>query len=175
LADPPWYFKNYSAKGEKKNPVQHYACMKLEDIAALPVRELADPDGCALTMWCTWPMLPAGLRLLAAWGFEYKTGLPWTKQSKNGKMAFGPGYIYRAASEFALVGTIGAPKRQSRSIRNAIIAPAREHSRKPDEMRADLEKLWLGPRVELFARETAPGWLSWGNEVGKFQGKETLP
>jgi N6-adenosine-specific RNA methylase IME4 len=168
LCDPPWSFKNYSAKGEAKNPNQHYACMEIAEIAALPVAELVDPTGCVLVMWCTWPFLPAGLDLMSKWGFIYKTGGAWIKQGTSGKIAFGPGYIYRAASEFWLVGTIGNPKRQSRSVRNAIIAPNREHSRKPDQMRADIERLWPGPYIELFAREPAPGWMAWGNETQKF-------
>jgi N6-adenosine-specific RNA methylase IME4 len=172
LADPPWRFRNFSAKGDAKNPNQHYACMSIADIKALPVRELADPEGCALTMWTTSPFLALSLEVLAAWGFTYKAFVPWAKQTSTGKSwMFGPGYIYRGASEIAIVGTTGAPKRVSRSIRNLIVAPVREHSRKPDQMRADLETLWPGPRIELFAREPAPGWLSWGNETTKFEGR----
>lgn len=169
LADPPWYFRNFSAKGEEKNPVSHYGCMDLAAIKALPVSELAYPPGCALIMWATAPMLPQAIETMAAWGFTYKSAGAWAKQSSTGlRWHFGTGYCYRSAAEFWLLGTIGHPKQKSRSIRNLIVAPVREHSRKPDEMRRDTELLFDGPYIELFAREPAPGWMSWGNETGKF-------
>lgn len=176
LADPPWHFQNYSAKGEGKNPVAHYPCMGPTELAALPVAGLAHPDGCALTMWATAPLLPLAIQMLAWWGFEFKSAGAWAKQSSTGqRWAFGPGYCYRAASEFWLLGTRGNPRPMVRNVRNLIIAPVREHSRKPDEMRKNCESLWQGPRCELFARETAPGWDAWGNQVGKFDPPEQPP
>ncbi|ARR53470.1 DNA methyltransferase [Rhizorhabdus wittichii DC-6] len=169
LADPPWYFRNFSAAGEAKNPVAHYACMSTDDIAALPVSHLAAQD-CALFMWATAPMLPDAVRLMAAWGFTFKSAGAWAKQSTTGeKWAFGTGYCFRSAAEFYLLGTIGNPPVRSRSIRNLIVAPIREHSRKPDQMHADVEALYDGPYVELFARSTRLGWDCWGNETGKFE------
>lgn len=169
LADPPWYFRNFSARGEEKNPVAHYACMSLDDIQSLPVLELANPSGCALVMWATAPMLREAFDTMAIWGFKFKSAGAWAKQSSTGqKWAFGTGYCYRSAAEFWLLGTYGKPRIRSRSIRNLIVAPVREHSRKPDQMRADIERLFAGPYIELFAREAAPGWASWGNEITKF-------
>jgi N6-adenosine-specific RNA methylase IME4 len=168
LADPPWYFRNYSAKGEGKNPVAHYDCMDLDAIKALPVSHLAAPD-CACIMWATAPMLPQAIETMAAWGFAFKSAGAWAKQSSTGeKWAFGIGYCYRSAAEFWLLGTLGKPRQRSRSIRNLIAAPVREHSRKPDQMRTDIEALFDGPYLELFARESAAGWDSWGNQVNKF-------
>lgn len=169
LADPPWRFANYSAAGEKKNPVAHYDCMAPEQIAALPVGALAHPEGCALTMWATAPLLPLAVQTLAAWGFTFKSAGAWAKLSSTGrKLAFGPGYCYRSAAEFWLLGTRGKPAPLVHNVRNLIVAPIREHSRKPDQMRLDVGALWAGPRCELFARETAPGWDVWGNEMTKF-------
>lgn len=169
LADPPWKFENFSAKGEEKNPVAHYTCMSLDDIQALPVQELANPTGCALIMWATAPMLPQAIETMACWGFKFVSAGAWAKQSTTGqKWAFGTGYAYRSAVEFWLLGRVGKPQFKSHSIRNLIVASVREHSRKPDEMRANIEKQFLGPYVELFAREPAPGWAAWGNEMEKF-------
>ena len=169
LCDHPWRFENYSAKGEGKNPSAHYDCMDMAALAVLPVRSLAAPD-CALVMWGIWPMVGECVDLMRAYGFAIKTGGAWGKQSRTGtKLAFGPGYIYRGASEFWLLGTIGQPKVQSHSVRNFILAPVREHSRKPDQMHADLENLYGGPRCELFARQQRVGWDSWGNQTNKFQ------
>ncbi|MFH5923808.1 MT-A70 family methyltransferase [Roseomonas xinghualingensis] len=169
LADPPWAFQLHSEAGDRKSPQQHYACLDLADIQTLPVSGLAHPDGCALVMWATAPMLPQALATLQAWHFEFKTMGAWAKQSRRGRRwAFGTGYIFRSAMEPYLVGTRGRTELLSRSVRNLIIAPTREHSRKPEEMRADIERLFPGPRVELFARELAPGWDAWGNETTRF-------
>ncbi len=168
LADPPWRFLNYSAKGEKKNPIAHYECMSLDAIKALPVNELAAPD-CALLLWATWPLLPQAVEVIEAWGFTYKTGGAWAKQSKTGRCwAFGTGYILRSACEPFVVGTKGRPAIRVRDVRNLVVAPVREHSRKPEEIYTQLERLFDGPRCELFARERRPGWDAWGRQVSKF-------
>lgn len=173
LADPPWYFRNFSAKGEAKNPVAHYACMSTADIAALPVTQLAKPD-CALLMWATAPMLPDAISLMSAWGFTFKSAGAWAKQSSTGaKWAFGTGYCFRSAAEFFLLGTIGKPAIQSRAVRNLIVAPVREHSRKPEDQYAMVEALFAGPYLELFSRTSRPGWDAWGNETGKFEAQTT--
>ncbi len=172
MADPPWYFANYSAAGEIKNPVSHYDCMSLSEIMAMPVHELADPAGSACIMWATAPMLPHAIETLRAWGYEFKSAGAWAKQSSTGlKWAFGTGYCFRSAAEFFLLGTRGKVEQRSRSVRNLIVAPVREHSRKPVVMREMCEQLWAGPYIELFAREAAPGWLAWGNQVDKFEPK----
>lgn len=171
-ADPPWRFANYSAKGEAKNPVAHYPCMRFDDIARLPVSRLAAPD-CAMVMWATAPLLDKAIALLGLWGFTFKSAGAWAKQTSTGNAwAFGTGYVFRSAAEFYLVGTIGKPRVQSRSIRNLVVAPTREHSRKPDRLLTDIEALYAGPRVELFARQRRPGWDAWGNDVDRFPGGE---
>lgn len=170
IADPPWRFDNWSEAGQTKNPSAHYACQRLAWIKSLPVADLAHPDGCALVMWATAPMLPHALETLRAWGFAFRSAGAWAKRSRaDASWAFGTGYLYRSATEFWLLGVRGRPRQQSRSVRNLIIAPIREHSRKPDQMRRDIETLFPGPYCELFAREAAPGWDAWGNEVGKFE------
>lgn len=168
LADPAWRFSTYSVKGEGKSPQAQYDCMPLKEIMALPVGQLAAPD-CALVLWATAPMLPDAVLTMKRWGFTFKSAGAWAKQSSTGrKLAFGTGYCYRSAAEFFLLGTRGAPKQQVRNVRNLILSPVREHSRKPDQMHRDLEALWPGPRVELFARQSRPGWDSWGNQVTRF-------
>lgn len=169
LVDPPWAFRLYSEKGEKKAAQAHYACIATDELAKFPVGQLAAPD-CLLMMWATWPMLPEAIDLMKAWGFTYKTGGAWSKRTTNGKPSFGPGYILRSSTEPFLIGTIGRPKIHSHSVRGYIEAEAREHSRKPDEQYDMMEKL-CGPnarRCELFARTVRSGWSAWGNETSKF-------
>jgi N6-adenosine-specific RNA methylase IME4 len=114
-------------------------------------------------------MLPDALRLMQAWGFAFKSAGAWAKQSSSGeKWAFGTGYCFRSAAEFFLLGAIGKPRVLSRSIRNLIVAPVREHSRKPDDLHRAAEALYAGPYCELFAREGRPGWDVWGNQIDRF-------
>jgi N6-adenosine-specific RNA methylase IME4 len=169
LADPPWKFSNYSPKGEVKNPIAHYPCMTIDEIKRLPVSHLAHAGGCALICWATAPLLPEAFDTMKAWGFRFKSAGAWAKQSSTGgKWAFGTGYCYRSAAEFWLLGTLGNPRQRVRNIRNLIVSPTREHSRKAAQMRSDIEALWPGPYAELFAREAAPGWDAWGNQAEKF-------
>ena len=169
LADPPWRFQTFN--GESAVPTQAadpYATMTLDDIKSLPLTFTGGPD-CVLVLWATSPLLPEALEVMKAWGFTYKAAGPWAKQSSTGKKwAFGTGYMFRSAAEFFLVGTRGSPKTKSRSVRNLIVAPVREHSRKPDDMYDLCETLFEGPYLELFARQQRPGWTAWGNQTDKF-------
>lgn len=165
-ADPAWTFKTYSRKGWSKSPQNHYSCMSLEDIKALPVRELAAPD-CVLWLWATAPMLPQALEVMAAWGFTFKTELTWPKTTASGKLTFGTGYRIRNSHEPILLGVRGNPK-NTRGERSVITGVRRAHSQKPEEFYAMAER-WLpgARRCELFSRTDRPNWDAWGLEVGK--------
>jgi N6-adenosine-specific RNA methylase IME4 len=168
IADPPWAYEMRSDKGYGKSPEAHYETMSEAEIAALPVGYLASRD-CMLFLWSTWPHLPVALRVMAAWGFAYKTGGPWVKRTASGAAVFGTGYIFRNAAEAFLVGTLGQPKTRDRSVRNLIDSARREHSRKPPEMRQIVERLLPDvPACELFAREPWPGQSVWGLETERF-------
>lgn len=168
-ADPPWAFQTYRKGGTSRSAEMHYPCMDLASIKAMPVAELAAED-CCLFMWASDPMLPQALEVMAAWGFTFKTvAFTWAKTTARGNWHFGGGYWTRCNPEMVLLGTRGAPKRASASVRQLVVAPVREHSRKPDDVRDRIVALCGDvPRLELFARSAAPGWTSWGNEVGRF-------
>ena len=166
-ADPPWSYKVWSGKG--KTAENHYRTMKPEDIYALPVSQIAD-DNCVLFLWVTMPTLPQGIETIKRWGFKYKTcAFTWVKQNKKSDSLFwGLGYWTRANTELCLLATKGKPQRLSRSVHSVIMSPIREHSRKPDEARERIVQLCGdSPRIELFARQKADGWDSWGNELDK--------
>lgn len=171
LADPPWAFDNWSEAGTDRNASQHYDCMSPDAIKALPVGHVAAPD-CALFLWVTDPLLPLGLEVMAAWGFTYKTvAFTWAKRTKtDAGWHLSTGYWTRANPEMCLLGTMGRPKRLARDVRQLVVAPVREHSRKPDAIHSSVERLVAGPYLEMFARQRRPGWDSWGNEVEKFGG-----
>lgn len=169
-ADPPWAFANWSEKGEDRNANQHYPTMTADQIAALPVGELASGD-CALALWVTDPLLDVAINVMKGWGFRYTTVLfTWTKEKPSGAEHIGTGYWTRANPEMCLLGMTGSLPRRSASVRQWRHAAVREHSRKPDEFIGDLERLFGEvPRVELFARTRRPGWDAWGNQADKFE------
>jgi N6-adenosine-specific RNA methylase IME4 len=168
LADPPWTFKVRSEKGEGRSASQHYGTMDLDAIAGMPVASWAAKDAC-LFLWATDPMLPEALRIMRAWGFAYKTvAFYWAKTNRDGSFFTGMGYWTRANTEMCLLGTRGRPQRISKSVRRLIVAPRREHSRKPEEIKPSIERLVPGPYLEMFSRENRDGWDSYGNETGKF-------
>lgn len=166
LADPPWSWFTYSEKGRAKSPDRHYPLMSFKEIASLPVESIA-ADNCVLFLWVTLPKLLEGLDVLYAWGFEYKTvAFVWVKENKVSPGLFmGMGYWTRTNAEICLLGTKGSPRRLSGGVRQVIVSPRREHSRKPDEQYERIRALVPGPYVELFARFIRPGWDCWGNEV----------
>jgi N6-adenosine-specific RNA methylase IME4 len=170
-ADPAWPFENYSAKGESRNPNRHYSTLSLEQIKALPVGHLAAGD-CALFLWATDPLLDHAIDTMRRWGFRFATvAFTWVKRTKlDAGWHMGTGYYTRANPEMCLLGISGSLERRSRAVRQLIVEPVREHSRKPDRAADDIVALFGDlPRVELFARTSRPGWASWGNEVEKFE------
>lgn len=170
LADPPWHWRARSAKGTGRGAVSHYDCVSLDELAALPVSDLAADDS-VLFLWATDPLLPRALELIEAWGFVYKTvGFYWVKtNAKSDGFFTGMGYWSRANPEQCLLATRGKPERKGKDVRRLIVAPRRQHSRKPDEVRERIERLVSGPYCELFSRESAPGWdVRFSDQAGLF-------
>lgn len=178
-ADPPWSYSLFSKKGEGRAATRHYQTMKLADIKALPVAELAAKN-CHLFLWTTGPNLPQAFEVMKAWGFNYSSvAFTWVKlwNSRADTLfmmeqdfVIGLGHTTRKNTEYCLLGRKGSPKRQSKSVRELMIAARREHSRKPDETVRRIEEYAEGPYLELFARTARPGWTVWGNQTDKFAG-----
>ena len=171
LADPPWRYETWTAAGTGRSAEQHYQTQSTDWIAALPVQDLA-ADDCMLFLWVTFPLLFEAERVIETWGFTYKTAaFTWMKTTLGSggsfapKLHFGMGYWTRSNAEVCLLATRGSPRRLAMDVSSAILAPVREHSRKPEEQYARIERLVAGPYLELFARQPRPGWTAWGNEV----------
>ena len=186
LADPPWGFQCWDGKDKRvasRGSVTPYDTMEIVELSALPIADLAAQNS-VLFMWVVWPTMPEALTLIKSWGFQYKTcAFSWMKADVSTLNMFsdpvdaymGLGYWTRANSEVCLLATRGKPKRLNADVRQGIIAPRREHSRKPDGVHERIERLVAGPYLELFARQKRPGWTVWGNETDKFRPSDTSP
>ena len=183
LADPPWAFSAWDGdRLPTRTHLQHYKTMKADAIKNIPVMQCA-ADDCVLFCWVTWPLFLEGLETIREWGFTYKTcAFCWVKADTRQIDMFrndldvqvGMGYWTRANSEVCLLATCGQPKRLDAGVRQAIVEPRREHSRKPDCVHKRIERLVDGPYLELFSRQKRDGWDSWGNEVDKFERKKDV-
>lgn len=166
-ADPAWSYETWSERGEDRSAVQHYHTETLEEIESRPVAQLAAPNS-LLHLWCPSSMLEShGLKVIAAWGFEYKkVGFIWPKTTKDGSARkMGNGYWTRDEAEFCLLATRGHPERLDAGVRQIFDAPLGEHSEKPDEFYDRMRRLAGGPYLELYGRKERPGWTVWGDQV----------
>ena len=169
LADPPWQFQNRTGKvAPEHKRLNRYGTMTLDDIKSLPV-EMACEATAHLYLWVPNALLPEGLAVLAAWGFQYKSNIVWHKVRKDGGPdGRGVGFYFRNTTELILFGVRGKDARTlapGRSQVNIIRTQKREHSRKPDEAYGLIEACSPGPFLELFARGARPGWLAWGDQA----------
>lgn len=172
LVDPPWRFIKYSEVDPSRSAEAHYPVMSFTDILALPVAYHA-ADDCVLLLWTTDPMLEQAFAVIRAWQFTFKTvGFYWAKPNRKSPGWFaGMGYWTRANPEQCLLATRGQPKRKHKDVAKLIVAPRREHSRKPDEAITRIERLLDGPYLELFARTARPGWDGYGDQLDKFSAR----
>jgi len=162
-ADPPWLERGGGKI--KRGADKHYDLMKTSDIAQLPVKDLAHPDGCHLYLWVTNNFFEDGLHVMRSWGFKYITTITWLKDH------VGLGQYFRGLTEHCLFGRKGKlPYKLSQEGKRmqgltGFYAPKEGHSVKHQQMRDMIEKVSYEPRIELFARQIYPSWDCWGNEV----------
>jgi N6-adenosine-specific RNA methylase IME4 len=184
LADPPWFFRTRTDFVSKRDPRHHYkgGVMSIAQITEMPIADLAAPDA-HLFLWTTGPMLEKAFGVIRAWGFRYSgVAFTWIKLKKSfddrqprmlsyadSDFHVGLGFTTRKNAEFCLLGRRGSAKRLARDVRELIIAPRREHSRKPDTTYERIERYAAGPYLELFGRQERPNWTVRGDEVGKFR------
>lgn len=177
-ADPPWRFLTYT--DDPGNRAPKYPTMPLDEIKALPVYDLAGPN-CWLMLWTSGPFLDLARETMRAWGFKFSTiGFTWVKLRRDCSWPAliagedfhrGLGKVTRKNTELVLFGKLGQP-RVRRKPNELIVAPLREHSRKPDEFFPRAEGFCDGPRLELFGRERRAGWDIWGNQTEFFDAQD---
>lgn len=154
LADPPWDIQQVGSRGADV----HYPVMSVACIAALPVARTAAPDA-HLWLWVTNASLWAGRQVMEAWGFSYRSILTWIKPR------LGLGHYLRNQTEHLLFGIRGRAPMLFRAQGSWLYAPVQEHSHKPEEQYAIIERCSPGPYLELFARRRRPAWHAWGHGI----------
>jgi N6-adenosine-specific RNA methylase IME4 len=180
LADPPWRYRVYRGQNKRRSAERHYkpgssgeASQSIDELKQMPISKLA-ADNCALFLWAVCPGFPGASEVMKAWGFDYQdAAFVWVKLTKRstgitaeGKgLHWGMGYWTRANIEPCLLGIRGSPQCLADDVDQTIVSPVREHSRKPDETHARIERLFAGPYLELYARRPIPGWTVWGNQI----------
>lgn len=157
-ADPPWRYEH--SISNSRSIENHYPTMSLEEICSLSI---PSSENAVLFLWVTMPKLVEGLKVIEAWGFQYRTGMVWIKDK------IGMGYFMRGKHELLLIsrkGDIEVPEPENRPDSVIFIEfPREEHSKKPDIFYEIIEKMYPRKRyIELFARRRRGGWISWGNE-----------
>lgn len=173
LADPPWRFSNRTGKmAPEHRRLSRYSTMDLADIKALPVAEIVK-EPAHMYLWVPNALLPEGIEVLRAWGFEYKSNLVWHKIRKDGGPdGRGVGFYFRNVTEMILFGVRGKSARTLDAGRrqvNFLATRKREHSRKPDELYDIIESCSRGPFLEMFARDTRDGWVGWGDQAEDYE------
>ncbi|MFN3506586.1 MAG: MT-A70 family methyltransferase [Allorhizobium sp.] len=169
MADPPWQFVNRTGKvAPEHKRLSRYGTMALPEIMQLPVAKACAPTA-HLYLWVPNALLPEGLEVMKAWGFQYKSNLVWHKIRKDGGSdGRGVGFYFRNVTELILFGVRGKNARTldpGRSQVNYLSSRKREHSRKPDEQYPLIEACSPGPYLEMFGRGVRPGWATWGNQA----------
>lgn len=167
-ADPPWQFNNRTGKvAPEHKRLARYETMTADEIKALPVSDYA-ADPAHLYLWVPNALLPLGLEVMKAWGFEYKSNIIWHKVRKDGEPdGRGVGFYFRNTTEILLFGIRGKMRtlQPGRKQVNILKTIKREHSRKPEEMYRIIEACSPGDYLELFARHQREGWDAFGDEV----------
>ena len=159
LADPPWDI-NQRGKYNTRSAESHYELMPLERIKAMPVADLCE-ENAHLYLWIPNGLLQEGLDVIKAWGFTFRSPIYWIKP----RLSLG-NYI-RNASATLFFATRGKAPVKFHAQPNWLFAPQQQHSHKPEEQFAIIERLSDGPYLELFARRRhhSDCWDVWGNEI----------
>jgi len=163
-ADPPWEYRN---PGFDQSAEQHYPTMAVKEICdytdpkGKKIRNILQPRS-VLFLWVTQPILPDGLQVMSAWGFEYKAQMVWVKDRAPGLR-----FWVKSKHELLLIGAKGEDLYPSIVKDSVFEADVRGHSEKPEIVYDWLEEMYTGPFIELFATRPARNekWEAWGNEV----------
>jgi len=164
VIDPPWPMKKLEREERPaQGPNLDYPTMTLEEIEAIQLKEMTDPNGCHIYLWTTHKFLPDALRIFERWGVRYECLLTWVKPS-----GFTP-FSWMYNTEHVLFGRVGKSLEvQKKGMKLAFNGSVgRQHSKKPEEFYSRVVMASPEPRLEMFARQPHDGFDAWGDEVGQ--------
>lgn len=162
VIDPPWPMDKIGRDLYPDQVTLDYPTMTMDEIAALPVGDLAAGDGCHVYLWTTHRFLPDALRIMSGWGVRYQCVMTWVKN-----VGMTP-FSWMYSTEHVLFGRTGSLPLLRNGLRLDFSAPRREHSRKPEVFYERVIEASPEPRLEMFAREAHTGFAAWGNETRRF-------
>jgi N6-adenosine-specific RNA methylase IME4 len=180
VADPPWQVKagrnlgGYVVENGKQVFDQThqnsrelaYQSMSVEEICALPVRDIAE-ENAHLYVWTINRYVEQAYQVARAWGFTPSTMLVWAKTPFGG----GLGGAYGISTEFVLFCRRGTLPALSKVVgtwwnwKRHYVNGYPCHSKKPEQFQDMVETVSPGPYLEMFARRVRNGWDAWGNEI----------
>ncbi len=160
VADPPWKVHQPPTWTEGPNRSLPYPTMTLDEIAALPVGDMAEPDA-HLYLWTINRYVTAAYGIVERWGFTPSTLLTWCKTP----IGLGVGGAYALTTEFCVFARRGRGAFEAREPTTWWQWPRGAHSAKPEAFLDMVERVSPAPRIELFARRQRLGWDTWGNEA----------
>lgn len=157
VMDPPWENQQRGKTG--LGAERHYDLMTTERIAGLPIPDLLEEDA-HVWIWCFVASRMDAQRVAEdAWGLTFRSELIWDKRKT------GLGQYLRNSHEHLLLFTRGKAPVLYRGQRTVADWPVQDHSHKPEEAMAMIQRVSPGPFLELFSRRRFPGFDHWGNEV----------
>jgi N6-adenosine-specific RNA methylase IME4 len=174
----PSRYLTYSGEGKQRSADRYYNTQGIAELKAMAplIQALAAKD-CALHYWTSGPQNANAIEIIREWDFVYTTwGFVWVKtkpargvltldELQESDLHKGMGFTSRANVEVTLLAKRGSPVRLNNDVHQVVIAPALEHSAKPEEVRRRIERLYPGPYLELYGRKPVDGWHVWGNEI----------
>ncbi len=124
-------------------------------------------------------VLPA-LDVVKALGFKPISLIPWVKSNVGSPTPYGMRYTELCIFAVRYDKGKGSRTRYSGtaelesvpngkglcSSKDYILAPRRQHSRKPEEFYKWVRTRSMGPYLDLYSRTTRPGWTCEGNQIG---------
>lgn len=202
VADPPYEFGDkLKMSSVKRGAEANYNIMTTEELCNLPIKQIVDPNGCILCLWCPSSLIQNGLEVMDTYGFKLKQTYIWIKSKQENSiiniitkvipkqgwntgvkylfdncLSFGMGRLFRQSHEICLIGTNnnGIYKQlENRSQRSVSFAPNLKHSQKPEDLQNSLDLMFsTGNKLEIFARRQREGWVCIGNEAPATKGED---
>lgn len=194
VADPPYIFSDkLTMSNTKRGSESNYPVLTINELKKLDISKITAANA-VLALWCPSTLVPDGLEIMKAWGFDFKQTWVWVKTKKepvknlikkikkddknwikhlnefdlNDILGFGLGRLFRQTHELALIGTKGKiyDRLANKAQRSVYFWPAAKHSEKPEGLQNRFEIMFPNMNyIEFFARRERPGWTCVGNEI----------